>query len=132
MQLSTVHVYLTYPFVVSWSMLEAMSAGCVVVGSDTVPIREFIRDKENGLLVDFFSPDQIANAADRVLQKPAKYKAMRAEARRTIVEGYDFKSICLPRQLELVESFVTGKLVNEKTPSRKPQKRLADRRKKKA
>jgi glycosyltransferase involved in cell wall biosynthesis len=103
LQISTVHVYLTYPFVLSWSMLEAMSAGCVVVGSRTPPVEEVLREGENGLLADFFSPERIAERVIGVLEDRAAYASLRANARRTVIENYDLKSICLPAQLGLLE-----------------------------
>jgi glycosyltransferase involved in cell wall biosynthesis len=99
---SSVHVYLTYPFVLSWSLLEAMSAGCLIVGSRTPPVEEVIRDGHNGLLVDFFSTEAIAERIDHALRND--FREMRERARRTVVEGYDLKRICLPAQLELVEA----------------------------
>src|SRR3954451_8087714 len=81
------HTVVTLPFVLSWSMLEAMSAGCAVVGSRTAPVSEIIKDGENGLLVDFFSPTQIADAVDRVLDDPTRMQDLRYQARRTILEG---------------------------------------------
>jgi len=99
---SSVHVYLTYPFVLSWSLLEAMSAGCLVLGSRTPPVEEVIRHGENGLLTDFFSTEQIAERIDQALRGDSR--EIRERARRTIVENYDLKRICLPAQLEMVEA----------------------------
>ena len=101
---SAVHVYLTYPFVLSWSLLEAMSAGCLVVGSRTPPVQEAIRDGENGLLVDFFSPEAIAEKVDYALGHQAELQPLRERARETVVQRYDLKRVCLPAQLRLVEA----------------------------
>ncbi|HEY6095481.1 MAG TPA: glycosyltransferase family 4 protein [Gallionellaceae bacterium] len=104
LQVSRVHVYLTYPFVLSWSLLESMSAGCLLVASRTAPVEEVIRDGENGLLVDFFKPEEVA---ERVIAALAAgrdgHAELRRNARRTVVENYDLKSICLPAQLQLLE-----------------------------
>lgn len=105
MQVSRAHAYLTYPFVLSWSMLEAMSAGAHVVGSDTAPVRELIRDGENGTLVDFFDVKAWSKALVKALARPEKFEDIRRAARQTILEGYDLKSICLPAMVEYVESF---------------------------
>jgi glycosyltransferase involved in cell wall biosynthesis len=99
---SSVHVYLTYPFVLSWSLLEAMSAGCLVIGSRTPPVEEVIRDGENGLLVDFFDTAQIAERVDYALQNQQQLKILRQRARGTLIERYDLKRVCLPAQLGLV------------------------------
>lgn len=103
LQLSRVHVYLTYPFVPSWSMLEAMAAGCLVIGSRTAPVEEVICEGENGILVDFFRPGEIAAKVIAALSEPRAFDALRMAARRTIVERYDLKRVCLPRQLQLLE-----------------------------
>ena len=103
LQVSTAHVYLTYPFVLSWSMLEAMSAECLVIGSRTQPVEEVIRDGENGLLVDIFSPAAIADAAIGALADREQFRAVRQGARRTILQRYDLQRVCLPRQLQLLE-----------------------------
>ena len=103
MQVSAVHPYLTYPFVLSWSMLEAMSCGALIVGSRTPPVEEIIVDGDNGRLVDFFDVEGWSAAIIDALANPQRYRAMRAAARRTIVDRYDLKSICLPQQIGLVE-----------------------------
>ena len=99
---SSAHVYLTYPFVLSWSLLEAMAAGCLVVGSRTAPVEEVIRDGENGLLVDFFSPEAIAERVDFALSHRQALMPVRRNARQSIVDRYDLRRICLPAQKKLV------------------------------
>jgi glycosyltransferase involved in cell wall biosynthesis len=106
LQVSSAHIYLTYPFVLSWSMLEAMSASCLVIGSKTPPVEEVITHNENGLLVDFFSPQQVADAVDKVFEHPDRYQALRDNARKTILEQYALKD-CLPKQYQLIESLAT-------------------------
>jgi glycosyltransferase involved in cell wall biosynthesis len=84
-------------------MLEAMSAGCLVIGSRTPPVEEVIRDGENGVLVDFFSPMEIAGRVIEALQDRQEFVAVRERARQTVVDKYDLKRICLPKQLQLLE-----------------------------
>ena len=88
LQISSAHIYLTVPFVLSWSMLEAMAVGCLVIGSDTPPVREVIEHEKNGLLVDFFSPSNIADAVDLALNNPLGVKGIRDIARKYIQEHY--------------------------------------------
>jgi glycosyltransferase involved in cell wall biosynthesis len=101
LQASAAHVYLTVPFVLSWSMLEAMSTGCLIVGSDTAPVREVVTDGENGLLVDFFSPEAIAARVADALDNPAEMVKIRAAARATILERYALRDL-LPKHLNLI------------------------------
>jgi glycosyltransferase involved in cell wall biosynthesis len=84
-------------------MLEAMSAGCLVIGSRTTPVEEVIVDGENGLLVEFGSPMQIADAVTRVLSKPEGMGDIRKRARNTAILNYDLRTQCLPKQIELIE-----------------------------
>ena len=93
LQASSVHVYLTRPFVLSWSMLEAMSAGCLLVASDTPPVREMIEDGKNGLLTDFFNVPQLAERIHEALDNQAALAGVREKARQSIVENYDWRSM---------------------------------------
>lgn len=104
LQLSTVHVYLTYPFVLSWSLLEAMSVGCAIVASDTQPLHEAIRHDETGRLVDFFDVAGIANEVCALLDDPAKRQRLGQNARAFAQNHYDLKTICLPGQLSWVDT----------------------------
>lgn len=83
LQVSAAHVYLTYPFVLSWSMLEAMACGCLVIGSRTAPVEEILRHDENGLLVDFFNSEDIANGVISVIGAPYRYRIHRQSAEKT-------------------------------------------------
>lgn len=107
LQVSRVHLYLTYPFVLSWSMLEAMAAGCLIVGSATTPVQEVIRDGENGLLVDMFDVAAIAARVTQALETRDSFATLRVNARRTVVENFDLQTVCLPQQLELLSLAVS-------------------------
>ena len=98
------HAYLSYPFVLSWSMLEAMSLGCLVVGSRTPPVQEVITDRVNGRLVDFFDVDGWAETLIDVLSDPEAQRPLRNAARQHIVETYDLKTVCLPKLIDFVHS----------------------------
>ena len=104
LQVSRVHVYLTHPFVLSWSMLEAMASGCLIVGSRTPPAEDVLHDCQNGLLVDFFSPAEIADRVVDALEDRRAHESMRQNARQTVVDNYDLKTICLPAHLRLLKA----------------------------
>ncbi|HWR39328.1 MAG TPA: glycosyltransferase family 4 protein [Patescibacteria group bacterium] len=105
LQASTVHVYLTRPFVLSWSMLEAMSCGCLLVASDTQPVREVINDGVNGLLVDFFRTAQIADRIEEALDDPRRRAAIGVRARESIRDRYELKSM-LARQAQFFSATI--------------------------
>lgn len=104
LQLSTVHVYLTYPFVLSWSLLEAMSAGCAIVASNTPPLQEAIRHDDTGVLIDFFSPSELTESVCELLEDAPRRAHLGRQARAFARTHYDLASVCLPRQLEWVET----------------------------
>jgi hypothetical protein len=93
---SDLHFYLTVPFVPSWSLLDAMSCGCVVLASDQACVREYIEHGRNGLLCDFFDVEGLARSAVSVLCDPAAFAPLGTEARRTVEERYSL-DVCLPR-----------------------------------
>ena len=103
LQLSSVHVYLTYPFVLSWSLLEAMSAGCAIVASDTQPLHEAIAHNETGRLVNFFDFKALTQEVCDLLDNPAERARLGANARAFAQQNYDLQTVCLPKQLAWVE-----------------------------
>jgi glycosyltransferase involved in cell wall biosynthesis len=105
---SSAHVYLTYPFVLSWSMLEAMSCQSLVVGSRTAPVEEIVRHGENGLLFDFFDREDLVRTVDMALREPEAYADLRLKARQTMVQGYELRD-SLKKQYQLLQELAAGK-----------------------
>ena len=102
LQLARVHVYLTYPFVLSWSLFEAMSAEAAVVASSTEPVREALAHDETGRLVDFFDGGALVRETCRLLDSAEARARLGKAAREHIRETYDLRRVCLPRQMDWV------------------------------
>ncbi len=109
MYISQAHVYLTVPFVLSWSMMESMAAGCLMVCSDTDPVREVMQHEHNGLLADFFSPEDVAKNVIRALKQQKDLAHLRTNARKTIVDRYALKKL-MPMHVSLVEDLAKGEI----------------------
>ena len=109
LQVSRVHVYLTYPFVLSWSLLEAMSCGAAIVASDTAPVREVITENETGRLVDFFDGDALVDQVCALLDDRAARNRLGRAARSLVQNMYDLRRICLPQQLKWVDDVMAAK-----------------------
>jgi glycosyltransferase involved in cell wall biosynthesis len=103
LQVSAVHIYLTYPFVLSWSLLDAMSAGCLIVASDTAPVKEVINHQQHGLLVDFHRVDDWISAVAGALERRHELVSLRRNARQAAVEKFDFETVTYPRYRELMD-----------------------------
>jgi len=108
-RVSAAHVYLTVPFVLSWSVLEAMACGALVIGSATPPVQEVIEDGVNGLLTDLYDPAPLAARLAEVLADPARHAPLRAAARRTVEKRFDLRRVCLPRQMAVIEALAARK-----------------------
>ena len=77
---STVHLYLTVPFVLSWSLLEAMAAGCAIVASATPPVQEVLEHDRSALLIDFFDVEAQAQALESLLDSAELRTRLATEA----------------------------------------------------
>lgn len=113
LQISTVHTYLTYPFILSWSCIEALAAGCLVVGSKTAPVQEVIEDGVNGLLVDFFSPQKLAEKIESAIRHKDQMQKLRDAARKSAVSGFDLKTRMLPQWSALLKDVLSGRTPRE-------------------
>jgi glycosyltransferase involved in cell wall biosynthesis len=122
LQVSRVHVYLTYPFVLSWSLIEAMSAGCAVVASNTAPLKEVIEHDGNGLLVDFFDPEGLAQAVACLSADEQRRNRLGQAARQTAIDHYDLQTVCLPRQLAWLDGLLGAQPAKPPSPSSQPLK----------
>ncbi len=109
LQISSTHVYLTVPFVLSWSMMEAMASGCLLIGSNTHPVKEVIEDNKNGLLVDFFSPEDLAQKIEYALDNQKDLQHVRNAARQTIIDRYSLNKV-LPMHIDLIKDVAQKRL----------------------
>ncbi|MGC1497706.1 MAG: glycosyltransferase family 4 protein [Sulfitobacter sp.] len=105
-QISRCHIYLTMPFVLSWSLLESMSMGATIVASDVAPVREAVTHGETGLLVDFFDPEALAAQVIDVVKRPKDFAHLGVAARKHVVENYDFLTKCLPEHIAQINALV--------------------------
>jgi glycosyltransferase involved in cell wall biosynthesis len=109
LHVSRAHAYLTYPFVLSWSSIEAMAAGCHIVASNTAPVREAMEHGKTATMVEFFDVPAWSAALIDALANPEKYQPLREAARKHAVTYYDLQSYCLPQMIAFVESFAPGR-----------------------
>lgn len=105
LQISSAHVYLTYPFVLSWSLLNAMATGCCIIASNTQPVLEVMKDNYNGLLIDFFDVNQLVEKIEYALDNQDKMQIIRENARKIIVENYALMKL-LPQQINYIQSLI--------------------------
>lgn len=103
MSISWAHVYYTYPFVLSWSLVEAMACECLILGSDTGPVRDAISNGVNGVLNDFFDVDALANAMAQACETPEAFQQMRQNAKATALRLFDRETVGVPGWMALIE-----------------------------
>jgi glycosyltransferase involved in cell wall biosynthesis len=108
LSISWAHVYYTHPFVLSWSLLEAMACECFIIGSDTAPLHDAIEDGVTGRLLDFFDVGALSQAMIEACRKPKAFEAMRKAARRSVVARYDRATICQPAWMALIDEVLAG------------------------
>jgi glycosyltransferase involved in cell wall biosynthesis len=104
--LSDVHVYLTVPFVLSWSLLNALSCGVPVIASNTGPVQEVIQNGENGVLVNFFDIETMQEQILAALDQPDALRATLGAAGRQLIEQKYSLDVCVPQQVELFEAAI--------------------------
>jgi glycosyltransferase involved in cell wall biosynthesis len=113
--LSDLHFYLTVPFVLSWSMMDALACGATLLGSNTPPVREMVEHGHNGLLVDFFDIEGMADTAEEVLDAPGDFQHLGRNGVEIIQEKYSL-DVCLPQMEEMYQEVLQGKEQSASTP----------------
>ena len=108
LQISSAHIYLTYPFVLSWSLLEAMSVGCPIIASDTGPVQELITHGSTGLLFNFFNKNQLVISILQILEDRVLANALGAKARESIIQSYDLRTETVPHQLAWIKGIMSN------------------------
>ena len=106
--ISDLHVYLTVPFVLSWSLMDALACGATVLASDTSPVREVIEHGHNGLLTSFFDVGAMADAAARVLDAPQDFKHLGRNGVAMVHDRYSL-AVCLPQMRQLYADAVAAR-----------------------
>jgi glycosyltransferase involved in cell wall biosynthesis len=106
LSVSSAHIYYTYPFVLSWSLIEAMACECLIVASDTPPVRDAVVHGRNGLLNDFFDVGALSRTLIQALDDPAGLAPLRAAARRTALERFDKDRVGVPAWLGLIDELL--------------------------
>ncbi len=101
--LTDLHLYWTTPFVLSWSLMEAMACEATILASSTEPVKEVIKDDDNGCLFDFFDEESLLLKVEALMNDPARRKALGKQARQSIIENYDLQKVCLPKHLALID-----------------------------
>ena len=103
LSIGAAHVYYTYPFTLSWSLVEAMACECLVLGSDTAPVRDAITPEEDGVLIDFFDVAALSKAMIDAVRHPERYAAMRQRARQTALAYFDLETVGVPGWLAMID-----------------------------
>ena len=103
LQITSAHVYLTFPFVLSWSLIESMAVECPIIASNTAPVQEVIKDGKTGVLTEFFDVNALLEKVEYMLDNPSKFKDMRKKARKHVLKNYALKNL-LPRQIQIINS----------------------------
>jgi len=110
LSISWAHVYYTYPFVLSWSLIEAMGCECLIIGSDTAPVRDAITDGTTGILNDFFDVDALSATMIRACREPNEFNDVRKAAREAALVQFDLKTVGLPGWLTEIDAALSFKV----------------------